>query len=119
MGVKSGSSMSDKQLARSVLDGRLLTFCIPSIGIDLKGYLAGRDDYHWLVTTTDLRFFLVHKSAPLVEISALDTYGNEPEHVRIALDPIIGPFRRQIEREDFGRCPKSQGSLKVVKGDSL
>jgi hypothetical protein len=94
--------MSSKQLARTVIDGRQLTFT-PLVGNPITGYLCGMDDFHWMVVTATGTKHLVHKaSAPVIDFSDLATYQDEP--LRDSLDGVVGPFRRFVEAEFFGRA---------------
>jgi hypothetical protein len=87
--------MTRRQLARTVADGRLLTFTLTDGGEPVVGYLGGMDDFHWMVLTPDAEMFFVHKgSAPRVKIAVEATY--ESEEKRDILERIIGPFREHL-----------------------
>lgn len=86
--------MSTKQIARSVHDGRLVTFHIPG-SENISGYVAGMDDFHWLVLTPDGKEHLVHKSgASVVTIASQPTYAEEVLHAD--LERVIEPFRKRL-----------------------
>ncbi len=100
-GVMTGSEMSSKQLARTVIDGRILTFHLLT-GDSINGYLCGMDDYHWMIVTTDGGKHLIHKgAAALIKIASEPTY--DEKHRSESIEEIILPFRRLVEREIFGR----------------
>ena len=86
--------MSSRQLARTVLDGRLLRFSLTS-GSAIEGYLCGMDDYHWMVVTSSVEKHLIHKGAT-THVTLLDaSYDTEEKHAD--LEAIVGPFRRHLE----------------------
>lgn len=103
--------MSSTQLARTVVDGKLVTFHVPVLPI--SGYICGMDDFHWMVVTPQGKLFLVHKaSASVIQISDQTTYEDESEHD--SLDGIVGPFRRFVEAEFFGRACAPATALENV-----
>lgn len=66
----SGSAMSDKQMARAAVDGRMLVFRT-GVLVPMEGYVVGMDDFHWLIATPSdghepVQTTLVHKTCPLV-----------------------------------------------------
>lgn len=88
--------MSDRQMARAAVDGRLVIF-IQELSRSndptdrsLRGFLVGADDYHWLVvpeellnlTHGDVPVILVHKSCPFVMISGDTRLSDWPESVQ-------------------------------------
>lgn len=91
--------MSRKQLARTVADGRLVTFRF-SEGGAFTGYLCGMDDYYWLVLQPEAPHTLeiLHKgSFPRISIAPESTY--EEEKALEDLEKTIKPFRDALERE--------------------
>ena len=99
-GPRDGSAMSSKQLARTVHDGKMLTFHLTT-GDDIKGYLCGMDDYHWMIVTTDGEIHLIHKGGAIViDISAQATY--HEKHKTAELEQVIAPFRDHVEGKFFG-----------------
>lgn len=103
--------MSSKQLARTVVDGRILTFT-PVSGAPVTGYLAGMDDYHWLVVTPYDEQVLVHKSASKIDIGA-KTYNQET--LRADLERVIAPFRAHIQ--ESGLVPmRSLSAVSATEG---
>ena len=110
--ARSGSAMSTKQLARTVLDGRLLTFT-PLVGEPITGYLCGMDDFHWMVVTPYGSKHLVHKaSAPVIDFGDC-RYIEEPDHP--VLEKVVGPFRRFVEAEFFGRQPQPPTTASIER----
>lgn len=100
--------MSSKQLARTVLDGRRLTFRLNS-GAEIEGYLSGMDDFHWMVVTPDGQKYLLHKgSTALIALGDESTYKTEPLHFE--MEKIVRPFREFVSREYFGREPTPSAS---------
>lgn len=105
---KSGSSMSDKQLARTVIDGRMLTFRL-SDGSQIDGYLCGMDDFHWLVVTETASKFLIHKGRVLY-VLLYDFSAFSEESNFDALEKIVKPFRERVKRDFFGQVQTEVGS---------
>jgi hypothetical protein len=69
---KSGSAMSDKQMARAAVSGQLLVFRT-GVLMPMEGYVVGMDDFHWMVATPSneaegegVQTTLIHKTCPLV-----------------------------------------------------
>jgi hypothetical protein len=104
--------MSSKQLARTVMHGRAITFRFPS-GEDITGYLCGMDDFHWMVVTADCQKHLIHKgSASVITLADTDSYDSEPR--RDEMEEVIGPFRRFVSEAYFGRRPASASSERAT-----
>lgn len=100
-----GSEMSAKQLARTVRDGRLVSFRFPTSEV-IEGYLCGMDDFHWLVVTPAGSKHLIHKgSASIIDLSDHPSYSDEPN--RPELERVVAPFREHVEETFFGRQPAS------------
>lgn len=102
-----GSGLSTKQLQRTVLDGRQVTFHfaagIPVHGI--TGYICGMDDFHWMVVTSRGQQHLIHKgSAVFVTLAETPSWNAEP--IREQLDEVVGPYRQWVARNVFGRDPQ-------------
>lgn len=111
---KTGSGMSDRQMARAAVDGRLITF-IQQLRMDwdepnaaLSGFLVGMDDYHWMIVpdsvnkSEDLPVILVHKSCPFVMISRDVFLGDQPEPFRAAVRKIGSGFWSHCRQEHLG-----------------
>lgn len=110
-GATTGSEMSSKQLAWTVVDGRLLTFHLLN-GDSINGYLCGMDDFHWMIVTVGGKKHLIHKAAAaLIDIASEPTYG---EHRSSALEEVISPFRQVVERGVFGRVERVEVEEVVV-----
>ena len=110
--ARMGSAMSNKQLARTVIDGRLVTFRLQN-NDEIKGYLCGLDDFHWMVITPRGKKHLVHKgSASVIDLADDSTYPNEES--RPELEEVVGPFRRYVETEFFGRHSASASDERAV-----
>ena len=100
---KTGSAMSTKQLLATVRDGRMVTFFLAGVSgenpgpVTISGYLAGIDDYHWLVfEPKEERLFLVHKgNVAAVEIDRESTYASGQT---ADSEKVIAPFRGYVER---------------------
>jgi hypothetical protein len=93
---RSGSAMSDKQIARAAVEGQRLIFRTGA-WTPVDGYVVGMDDYHWLIATvgdesTDpVSTTLIHKTCPLVSFT--DTYlADEPEEDRTVIQRIGRSF---------------------------
>lgn len=104
--------MSSKQLARTVVDGRKIALSLPYPQDKVEGYLAGMDDFHWLVLDPNGQQHLIHKgSASRITLADEPTYQDEPE--RELLERIVGPFRSSVERIYFGRSTPPARELSV------
>lgn len=100
--------MSSKQLARTVLDGRRLTFRLTS-GTEVEGYLSGMDDFHWMVITPQGQKYLLHKgSTALIALADEATYKDEA--LFSEMEKIVRPFREFVSREYYGREPAPSAS---------
>ena len=90
--------MSSKQMARTVLDGRMVTFTWPQSGAMVTGYLCGMDDFHWMVIEPSTTKHLVHKGqSPLISFAAKKSYDGELN--KAALEQVIGPFREALAEQ--------------------
>lgn len=88
--------MSDRQIERSVLDGKKITATLAS-GHEVVGYVCGKDDYHWMLVALNAEStMLVHKSAPLIHINGRSTLDEEPAVED--LKKIIDPYRKAVQR---------------------
>ena len=97
---KQGSSVSSKQLARTVKDGRKVSFWLSS-GLEISGYISGMDDYHWFLVTPENRKHLIHKGlASLITLHDESTYATEP--LWELLEQTIAPFRDHVLAHYFG-----------------
>lgn len=101
-----GSALSRKQIARSVLNGQQVT--CTSAGIEVAtGYVFGMDDFHWAVVSPGGETTLVHKAGTHVKIHPDHTYDGLPEDQRETLEPMIRPFRDFVSKSVFGRSVTS------------
>lgn len=104
-----GSSVSTKQLARTVLDGRPVFFYATiEMTNRVRGYLTGMDDYHYFVVSPledgskQFRVMLLHKSAIAVMVLGGDaTYADEPAHD--ILESLVAPYRAWLQTNLFGK----------------
>lgn len=87
-----GNAMSDKQLARTVLDGRKIT--VVTVAREVTGYLCGMDDFTYMVISPEGRKSLVHKTGSVIELDDDCTYADEPKHD--ILESVVGPFRAHL-----------------------
>lgn len=84
---KSGSFMSDKQMARAAVQGQCLVFRT-GVEMPVKGYVVGMDDFHWLIATPSnprepVMTTLVHKSCPLVSFTPVHLEDEDEDDRRI------------------------------------
>ena len=106
--------MSSKQLARTVLDGKTVTFNLADG--PLTGYLCGMDDFHWMIVTPYGDKFLIHKaSAASIEISDNPTYEHLSSGMRDSLEVVVAPFRRWVEAAYFGRSPDAPSASEKME----
>jgi len=103
---KSGSHMSDKQMARAAVEGQRLVFRT-GVEMPIEGYVVGMDDFHWLIATpSDTRepvmTTLVHKSCPLVQFTPLYLRDEDEEDRRLIQD-IGVPFWRFCQSSGLAR----------------
>lgn len=97
--------MSLKQLGRTVLDGRKVTWYVLGVG-DITGYLAGIDDDSWFVleptekTEKKVRRRIIQKGlCPALEIHDHRTYDEEP--LREEMERQISRFRTYLKNQVF------------------
>lgn len=109
---KSGSAMSDKQIARAAVNGQRLIFRTGA-WTPLDGYVVGMDDFHWLIaspgdlTGEPVTTTLIHKTCPLVSFT--DTYlADEPEEDRTEIEKIGRPFWAYCENQNLARRTSNQ-----------
>lgn len=99
--AKTGSAMSSKQLARTVMLGRRIALTLTN-GEKIVGYLCGMDDFHWMVVTPDGEKALTHKgNVSVVRLGEESTYESEPK--REELEKVVGPFRQFVAGFYFGQ----------------
>lgn len=87
-----GNSASQKQIDKSVLEGRAVAFTT-TVGL-VTGYVVGADDYTWVVSAHDGTVSLVHKTCPLVTLGQDTTIDLHPEAERLA-----AAYKAFIEKE--------------------
>lgn len=106
---RSGSSMSSKQLAWTVVEGRKVTFRFPPSREFIMGYLCGMDDFHWMVIDDLCKKHLIHKgSAAIIDLHDRATYADEPQHEK--LEQVVRPFRHFVQERYFGRTEQERVS---------
>lgn len=94
---KRGSTFSDKQIAKTVRDGKAIEFSLVD-GVSLTGWVYGMDDFHWGVVDGGGRTHLVHKAAA-TRVSILDSEGAPPAVVT----EVAGRFRDYVMKTYFGQ----------------
>jgi hypothetical protein len=101
--------MSSRQLATTVVEGRMVTFHFLSDALDpIEGYLCGMDDFHWMVVTPLNEKHLIHKSAARVDLHSESTYGDEDMYSY--LEEVVSPFRDFVERTGLARSKGSSSA---------
>lgn len=106
MAMAKGSSMSSKQLARTAVDGRMITLIFTGVPQTIDGYLCGMDDFHLFVITPTGKKYLVHKgSIAVVSFAEQANYRVEPNHRE--LEKVVGPFRAAVQRDHL--APTTNG----------
>ncbi len=112
---RQAAEMSTRQITESVLRGRRVVFTYERRP-PVSGYVAGLDDFHWMVVDpVTLNVLLVHKAlAPVVEIARESSYLEEPNLVEI--DRIVSPFRRSLAGADQRDAITSQVATRL-QGD--
>lgn len=106
MAMARGSTMSSKQLARTVVDGRRITL-VPNAANapEITGYLCGLDDYHLFVVLPDGEKLLVSKGGIFtIRFAREATY--QDEALRDELEQVVGPFRAYVQRESLAPTTK-------------
>jgi hypothetical protein len=106
---RQGSSASTKNLARAAVEGRRLNFHF-SPEWQVSGYLVGMDDFHWVIVGTEPsgpRVKLIHKSAPVVEITDSVLTKETPEFVKRVIE-ISESFRAYCLKNYLGRNGSSE-----------
>jgi hypothetical protein len=107
--------MSDRQMARAAVDGRLITFVqelrssYAELDRSISGFLVGMDDYHWLIVPEDipgedpeLPVVLVHKSCAFVMISSSVRLSSRPESFRTKVRKIGERFWEHCKQAHLG-----------------
>ncbi len=100
-----GSSLSDRQIMYSVRHGQPVTAILGPY-VTVVGYVFGLDDYHLAIVSPAVDRYLVHKRASLM-FGSEGVYDLEPR--REELEPLVGPFRRWIERSFSGANTTTDG----------
>ena len=96
-----GSSLSDRQVAYSVRDGRLVTVTLPN-GEQINGYVMGSDDYHWALVTLNEEIVLVHKSVPSLCIDRRGSMPAQSERIK----SLTAAFRQFVMETHFASSTK-------------
>jgi hypothetical protein len=105
----SGSSVSTKQMAYTVRDGRKVTFLFENLP-PVSGYLAGMDGYHWLVITPDLYILLIHKTSACVHLGKLDQESSlKTEENKDEIERLTAPFRQYLRDRELIPPGKAKG----------
>lgn len=87
-----GNSASQKQIDKSVLEGRTVVFTT-TVGL-VVGYVIGADDYTWVVSSTDGFVHLIHKTCPLVTFGQETTIDLHPK-----AESLASAYKAFIEKE--------------------
>lgn len=102
---RTGSAMSDKQIARQAVARRRVTF-YPAMGpSQINGYVVGQDNFHWLVAAELFNEYvtvLVHKTAPVVVLSN-HSLSNEDEHLQNLVSQVGTGFFLFCEKNYLGK----------------
>jgi len=122
---KSGSAMSDRQMARAAVDGRLITFIqelrasYAEQDRSISGFLVGADDYHWMIVPEefsnpeqDLPVVLVHKSCPFVMISPSTRLSGRPKSFRTKVGEIGRGFWEHCKQAHLGYTATTPQEMK-------
>jgi hypothetical protein len=98
-----GSALSTKQMAKTVVEGRIVEFHMPDASVH-SGYLCGMDDYHWMIINREMVKSLIHKAgAPRIVLPDVDSYDEIPPEIRDKMEVLVAPFRDYVQRTYFGR----------------
>lgn len=92
--------MSTKQMARTVMDGKMVTVQDGKTE-PITGYLAGMDDFNWFIVEPSGAQHIIHKAGLRITIYREPSYTGETNKAH--LEVLIAPFRRYVERTYFGR----------------
>lgn len=94
--ARRGSSLSDKQVAFAVRDGKAVTATL-STGEKITGHVFGSDDYHWSIVTVSGDIVLVHKSSPSLKIHTDPSI----EAATDVVQRLVSSFRAAVMRDHF------------------
>lgn len=106
--------MSDRQMARAAVDGRLIIFVqelssrLNETDRSMAGYLVGMDDYHWMIVSEshlmdeEPPVILVHKSCPFVMISSSTRLSDRPKSFRTKVGKIGERFWEHCKQAHLG-----------------
>jgi hypothetical protein len=95
-GQRRGSSLSDRQVAHAVKDGKAVTATLAT-GDKVEGWIFGSDDFHWSIVTREHDVYLVHKSSPALLIhrdSSIETADK-------AVQAMVSTYRDSVLRTHF------------------
>jgi len=99
---KTGSYVSEKQMARAAIEGQLIKFKFTS-GSAFEGYLSGMDAYNWLVVNKSGTTHIVHKTnVELLEITNQFLFQEDRETLE-NVTLVAETFWKFCEKEFFGR----------------
>lgn len=97
--ARRGSHFTDRQIAQSVRDGRVVE--IHTVVSSQSGWIFGADDFHWGIVDRMGSTCMVHKTAPSLRVTDI-TLEMQPQDVRDLVEPIVKSYRESIMREHFG-----------------
>lgn len=100
--ARKGSHASTSQIAWSVRDGKAVTAFLNGHE-PIRGWVAGMDDYHWIVVDEEGHTTLVHKSAPAMQIESSPSIESAPQ----AVQDRVSTFRDFLMREHFNHVEPS------------
>jgi len=102
-------------MVRTVMDGRQVR--LQTLVGEAVGYLAGMDDFHWMIVSPDGQVILVHKgSTPVISFDQGCAYAAEDN--LDALEKIIGPFRSHVQQTYFGRAAAVSATTRAPRAPS-
>lgn len=102
---RQGSWLTERDLARSVMAGRRITFEFPTgIPRDIHGYVIGWDAYHWKVLSFDEKLGpierFVHKgNVAVVTLTNTTIASEQPDH-QSHYESVVAAFRERLVRDN-------------------
>lgn len=104
---RTGSSMSNKQVAYAATTGHKITFVLAHGLGSREGYVVGMDDYHWLVAQPEndtIRKSIISKGNTVaLDLSPAPTLVDEPPAVRVAITEVGRGFWLFCDKTYFGK----------------
>lgn len=121
---RTGSSMSNRQMAYAATRGRKATFQWLRLTTEdrphrISGYVVGADDFHWLIAEPQLdhdgpedhrvvTHLIAKGRCEIVTLSPEPTLEDEPPAIKVAVEELGRGFRSFCEKTYFGGSEEAE-----------